>query len=213
MRNLLATLAITCGIAAGQSKDDVLTVLITGNNIPHFVLAAMEREVESALAPAALKLTWKSKQDRNGDLVVSGRMAIIHLRGQCVADPPVVAAGVRPSEGAQLGVTHISDGRILPIADVLCNAVRDFVSAALRGKPVHNRDELFGRALGRVLAHELYHILLQTAEHGPSGLSRWEQSSTDLLLPQVFFTPSEERRIGESAIDSLNVFAGDGGGR
>ena len=212
MRNLLATLAITCGIAAGQSKDDVLTVLITGNNIPPFVLAAMEREVESTLAPAALKLTWISKQDRNGDLVVSGRMAIIHLRGQCVADPPVVAAGVRPSEGAQLGVTHISDGRILPIADVLCNAVRDFVGPALRSS-VHNRDELYGRALGRVLAHELYHILLQTVEHGPSGLSRWEQRSTDLLLPQISFTPSEERRIGESAIDSLNGVVGDGGGR
>jgi len=213
MRNLLATLAITCGIAAGQSKDDGLTVLIIGNNIRPLVLAAMEREVESNLAPAALKLTWKSKQDRNGDLVVSGPMAVIHLRGQCVADPPVVAAAARSSEGAQLGVTHISDGRILPIADVLCNAVRDFVSPALRGSSVHNRDELFGRALGRVLAHELYHILLQTSEHGPSGLSRWELRSTDLLLPQVSFTLSEERRIEESAIDSLSGFVGDGGGR
>jgi hypothetical protein len=173
----------------------------------------MEREVESTLAPAALKLTWKSKQDRSANLVVSGRMAIIHMRGQCVADPPVAAAGMRPSEGAQLGVTHISDGRILPIADVLCNAVRDFVSPAFRGNSLPNRDELFGRALGRVLAHELYHILLQTAEHGLSGLSRWELRSTDLLLPQVSFTPSEERRIVESAIDSLNGVVGDGGGR
>lgn len=213
MRYLLATLAITCGIAAGQSADDGLTVLITGNDVPPLVLTAMEHEVESALSPAALKLTWKSKEDRNDGFVVSGRLAIIHMRGQCAADPQVETAAIRSSAGAQLGVTHIVDGQVLPIADVLCSAVRDFVSPDLRACSAHNRDELFGRALGRVLAHELYHILLQTTEHGHSGLSRGEQRSADLLLPQNSFTPSDERRIAKSASEYPNGFVGDAGGR
>jgi hypothetical protein len=210
MRYLLAMLAITCGIAAGRPTGADLTVLIAGNDVPPFVLTAMEHEAESALAPAALHLTWKTKEDRQGDFVVSGPMAIIHMRGQCVADP---SAAMRTAAGARLGVTHIADGQILPFADVLCDAVRDFVSPDLRGSSVQNRDELLGRALGRVLAHELYHIILQTTEHGRSGLSRREQRSIDLLLPQAYFSPSDERRIAKSFDDDASGFVGDAASR
>ena len=210
MRYLLAMLAITCGIAAGRPTGADLTVLIAGNDVPPLVLTAMEHEAESALAPAALHLTWKTKEDRQGDFVVSGPMAIIHMRGQCVADP---SAAMRTAAGARLGVTHIADGQILPFADVLCDAVRDFVSPDLRGSSVQNRDDLLGRALGRVLAHELYHILVQTADHGNDGLSRQRQSSADLLVPHRSFVLPDQRRIGESIRGNLYGFAASDSGR
>jgi hypothetical protein len=48
------------------------------------------------------------------------------------------------------------------------------------------RDLLLGRALGRVVAHELYHIVAQTARHGRAGVAK------------PFHTPDDLRRDGAS---------------
>jgi hypothetical protein len=211
MHDLLATLAIASCIAAAQPKEEAFTVLLTGKEIPSPVLIAMEREAQAVSAPSALTIVWKTDADRDHDFVVPGRMAIIHMRGRCVSALPF--EGTPFSAGAKLGVTHISNHQILPIADVFCDAVREFVTPNLRGGVAESRDQLFGRALGRVLAHELYHILLQTPEHGRSGLSRAEQRATDLLPPGVSFTPSDERRIAESGSVSVSGEGADSGGQ
>jgi hypothetical protein len=44
------------------------------------------------------------------------------------------------------------------------------------------RDQFLARALGRVIAHELGHILLQSAEHDV-GIMRPVQAGRDLLSP------------------------------
>lgn len=206
MRDLLATLAI----AIAQPKEEALTVLLTGNRIPSPVLIAMEREAEAVAAPTALTIVWKTNADRDGDFVMPGRMAILHMSGQCISDLPFEVTPFSP--GAQLGVTHISNHQVLPVADVFCDAIRQFVRPNLRRVVAESRDQLFGRALGRVVAHELYHILLQTPEHGQSGLSRGKQRATDLLQPRVSFTSSDERRIAESRSASVpSVVTASGG--
>jgi hypothetical protein len=197
MRYLLAALATTCGLAAAPSEGPSLTVLLTGNDVPTAVLTAMEHEAATALG--SFRLVWKTNEDRNRDFVVNGPLALIHMRGECVAELPSGTEAGKLSAGAKLGVTHLADGQVLPIADVFCDAVRDFVGPDLRHGWALNRDELYGRALGRVLAHELYHIVLQTTDHGADGLSRRTQRSADLLVPQRAFLPSEEQRLAESA--------------
>ena len=101
--------------------------------------------------------------------------------------------------GEPLGQTHVVDGKVLPFADILCDAVRRIVDRDLRVVPVGQRDEVLGRALGRVLAHELYHIVLHTTDHSAHGLARPEQSSRELLAPVGAFTEDDDRRLAESA--------------
>ncbi len=49
--------------------------------------------------------------------------------------------------------------------------------------PVALRDHVIARALGRVLAHEVGHYILQQRHHGSSGLMRPLQRADDLVSP------------------------------
>ena len=77
-------------------------------------------------------------------------------------------------------------------------AVPKWVEHDLNTGPPRDREELLGRALGRVAAHELYHILVGTTEHARSGLSRPGQSRTELLAPHESFNVQDQKRIVDS---------------
>lgn len=53
-------------------------------------------------------------------------------------------------------------------------------SASMKMSPMF-RDLLFGRALGRALAHEIGHYLLRSRAHSEHGLMRGQQLSCDLI--------------------------------
>lgn len=200
MRCLLALSALFCSVAAAESLPSAsVTVVLSGDGAPSSVLLAMKRETDSTLAPSGLKLNWVNTRNLPGS-GIEGELTVLRLRGDCsltvpgrTTDLPVAANG-----NAILGQTHIVDGRVLPIADVLCDAVRKLVDRDLKATPVRNREELLGRALGRVAAHELYHMLVHTTEHARSGLSRPEQSSSELLARHESFSAEDEQRINDS---------------
>jgi hypothetical protein len=66
----------------------------------------------------------------------------------------------------------VSDGAILPFSDVDCDRIRSFVRQGLMAKDRDDREEAFGRSVGRVLAHDLYHIFANTARHGSWGVGK-----------------------------------------
>jgi hypothetical protein len=193
MRYLLATLALYSSTVAAQTRTDeaLLTVLLKGDSVPAPVLRAMYREAEAAFAPSGVKLNWGSSQDVQGT-GVNGQMAIIELRGQCGSGAPVRVVPTAPGEGSEpLGQTHMVNGKVLPIADVLCDAVHQLVDRDLRAAQAGEREELLGRALGRVLAHELY--------HAHSGLRRSALTSAELLAPRNVVGELGDRGITDSA--------------
>ena len=198
MRCLLALSALFCSVAAAESPARTVTVLVSGGRVPGGVLRAMEQEAQSDLAPSGLKLSWVSNQDlqRSG---VNGTLTILRVRGECRPGALVHNDSVRAANGdSVLGQTHIVDGKVLPIADILCDSVQNLVGRDLKTAPPGARDQLLGRALGRVAAHELYHILAGTTDHARRGLSRPEQRSNELLAPEDSFSPQSEQRIADS---------------
>ena len=60
---------------------------------------------------------------------------------------------------------------------------------------------MFGRALGRVLAHEMYHVLAHTAKHGRTGVPKGLSQLVNLLHPSLQID-AESLRLIEVA--SLN---------
>jgi hypothetical protein len=50
--------------------------------------------------------------------------------------------------------------------------------------PQSMRDRILGRAVGRVLAHEIGHFVLGTREHAARGLMRAAQGVDDLVTPE-----------------------------
>jgi hypothetical protein len=97
-------------------------------------------------------------------------------------------------EGA-LGWTHVSDGQILPFTDVSCDQVREFVQTGLLAFRAEDREEKYGRALGRVLAHELYHIFANTMRHGSTGVAKESYNVQDLLADDFQFEAKETRML------------------
>lgn len=56
---------------------------------------------------------------------------------------------------------------------------------------------LFGRALGRVLAHEVYHIELNTPLRSSKGIAKPVFAASDLFAPGFGFAPAEMEQMTE----------------
>jgi hypothetical protein len=197
MRYRWALWALFCGTVAGQTLPDEasLTVILKGERVPEPILNAMRRETQAAVEPSGVHLSWRLQDLPSGE--VPGQVALIEMRGRCASTTPLPRPALR-GDAEPLAQTHMVDGKVLPFADLLCDAVHRLVDRDLRGVRSNQRDELLGRAYGRVLAHELYHILARTSDHGDHGLGRWEQSSAELLSPSSSFAETDERRMADS---------------
>ena len=66
---------------------------------------------------------------------------------------------------------------MLPMIKVDCDRVAAYLWPAMTGRKGSSGDIAFGRALARVVAHELYHCLTGTAKHTRSALFRADISA------------------------------------
>jgi hypothetical protein len=160
---------------------------------PEGVQEALQAEVESIMTPIGLHFEWRDPAKTAGH-EVSAELAVVSFKGRCDA---VGLVGHTKFEGA-LGWTHVSDGQILPFTDVACDRVRGFLQAGLLMFPADDREEKYGRALGRVLAHELYHIFANTMRHGSVGVAKESYSVLDLLADDFQFQAKETRMLQTS---------------
>jgi hypothetical protein len=164
-------------------------------NPPAALFASIQSELAVIMTPAGLHFDWHPLADAAGR--ISSQLAVIHFRGACdVADlkPDTVYPG-------PLGWIHVMDGEILPFIDVNCDAIRLFVQHDLSAVPAGGREEAFGRAVARVLAHELYHLLANTKAHKSSGVGKAAYSVGDLL--------SQTFRFDKRECSSLRLRAGE----
>jgi hypothetical protein len=182
---------------ASAAAATLTVALASDHSVSERVTRAMQREVESALAPSGVVLNWKGSNSLNSE--VFERLARVRLRGSCRLDAPISSSlRIDRRNIEALGQTQVVDGKVLPIADVQCDLIRKLIDRDLRIIPASEQDELLGRALGRVMAHELYHVLLRTRAHGHSGLARPAQNSAELLAPRNTFAGEEERKLAQS---------------
>jgi hypothetical protein len=69
---------------------------------------------------------------------------------------------------------------MLPFSDLACDNLRGAVQAAIvEGNQIRG-NALLGRAMGRVLAHELYHIVADSSAHGKGGVAQAALSPREL---------------------------------
>jgi hypothetical protein len=149
------------------------------------VVEAIQNEVHAIMAPMGQELEWRSLDEATGSEVAS-QLAVIKFVGRC----SVEGRSSEPVKGA-LGWTHISDGVILPFTDIDCDGIRNFLETALMGINPRERAEAYGHAVGRVLAHELYHIFANTTHHGSSGVAKSVYTVRDLLSRDFLFQERE----------------------
>jgi len=99
---------------------------------------------------------------------------------------------------------------IRPFIDLDCDRTAAMVWQNRGTQPLPLVTRAFGRALARVVAHELYHYVTQSAAHAASELFSQGMSSRDLTLPQVRFNPGEIEAL-RKGIDKLGMAPRPGG--
>jgi hypothetical protein len=166
---LRALLLILCLSICAQAQTRTLALYA---DFPHDLdpqsNAVMHEELQRLLAPAGINIVWKGLKDRksgeNFDLV-----AVTSFAGSCAVDNSVSVV----SSPVSLADTSISDGHVLPFFRIDCSRV-----VGMLGSQIDSA--VLGRALARVAAHEIYHIIAQTAVHQEKGVAKASFSARDL---------------------------------
>jgi hypothetical protein len=139
------------------------------------------REVQRLLAPAGVELVWNQ-----GDRDVA-RAIVASFQGSCSLET-VVPNPSGEAQGIALAESSVSSsGRVLPYFQVNCNRLIRTLTPALQPLSLSLRRVIFGRALGRVMAHEVYHILSQRKDHDSSGVAKASFTLEDLTARQFGF--------------------------
>jgi hypothetical protein len=179
-------LAAAGGLFAQEAAEPRLAILMKFDRTPPAgVLESMQREVAAIFAPAGIQVAWRSLEDNDGREVFR-HVVVVRFRGACNTNPSL--AGLEPLlEDAELAHALVRDGRALPFAEVHC----DRVSAFLRPWRKAGQAATLGIAMGRVIAHELYHMLTNTLTHAEGDLSKAHVSAEDLGSRGATFSSEE----------------------
>jgi hypothetical protein len=192
---LLFLLVLAGGSSVASAGSQGLTLFLDFHEPPPpRVIAALQSEVERLIAPEPGILHWKKLAENLG----AGspvRVAVVHFDGRC--DASLQTSTLDAPRRWVLGSAAVSDGRVLPVMNVECDRVRAFLST----HPLNMGEQTYGRALGQVIAHELYHILLGTGVHSLKGISKAVHSSRELGKATNDFDPSIRARLSAALVE------------
>jgi len=195
-----AVLAAVPAFAGGRPVEASAVLYTTFKQpAPLAVVHALEDEVESIMGPLGRHFVWRSIAGVQGN-EVSTELAVLTFKGRCDV------GGIIPREAhpGALGWTHVSDGAILPFSDIDCDRIRVFIQKELIYIPAADRETAFGRAVARVVAHELYHIFANTQHHGADGVGKAAYTVHELVSDEFHF----EDREGDALRSSVPKLTG-----
>jgi hypothetical protein len=148
-------------------------------------IQVMQREVAAALAATGAHLSWLTRK-KGAQSETFDELAVLRFRGSCRMEK-FEHPGIQETGPMTLGATHLGSGGVSPYSSVECDQIKTCISGLLATSCARDRETAFGRALARVVAHELYHILAKTTEHTRHGISKGLQTSFDLIRENFQF--------------------------
>jgi hypothetical protein len=147
--------------------------------VPDDHLASARTTVEGIMKPAGVVVTWSACPCLSP---ISSNELVIQITAASPARPAV-----------SLGFSLIDTGLK---AGTLATVFADRVQALAASTGVDR-----GELLGRVMAHEISHLLLGTLDHALRGLMRGEWKASELARQGPLewrLSPSEGRKIGQA---------------
>ncbi len=184
--------ADSSGTAASE-----LVVYLTARSAPS-TLPFARREAESLMQSAGYAVKWGDSRDPQAR---AASLALVELAGDCTAPSTPLAPAASVDSGRSLATTAVQDGAVLPFTRVDCGALRGILGAALDREAPARRAFLLGRAMGRLVAHELYHALSRTRDHAAGGIGKPCFTAADLLSERFEFESVALARLRQSAPD------------
>jgi hypothetical protein len=183
----------------GPANSELLVYLRADSSRP---IEYMKHELAPLMATAGFHLAWRDS-DRTES---NGALAVMQLRGTC--GMPAGKFAIDPGEPKELASAAVSEDAVLPFITVNCTGLTRLLAPALMQELGARRDYLDGRALARVRAHELYHVLANTREHARDGIGKPVFSAADLLDERFDFEPATRSKMESSTVTSSDAPSG-----
>jgi hypothetical protein len=152
-------------------------------------VSEMERESGLIMRSSGIQLDWRLPGDQAPHY---SNLVVMTFRGSCGFGPPS-----RKYYGpGPYASTKITDGEVQPFADVDCDRVVAAAGDAMAEDVDYLRgDQLVGRALGRVVAHELVHMLTRSNRHGTEGVAKASLSGKELIQESLMLSMPDIERV------------------
>jgi hypothetical protein len=184
-------------IAGGLAEESKIITIILRSDAKYspVALGEMSREASAILRKSGIQLVTRTSSAAGETFDES--IVVVTLRGECDMDrragtPYPSRSGssrndpkISDFKGSALGWTHSSDGVVLPFSELACDNIREAVSGAMPVNAASRANFFLGRAMGRVLAHELYHVVAATFEHGHGGVAQPGLTPADLVAGRL----------------------------
>ena len=205
----LLAISLPFSVCAANLSMASLAVYNSWDSPPSVALVTeMEAEVSRIFAAAGVRVTWRTltspRKPEDFPAIV-----IFRFHGVCSFDRgPVPDERSAIESGFSLAKTDVVDGQVLPFATVDCDGVRRFIAPDMKYLTAEQRNARLGRALARVSAHEIYHMLTKSERHTRIGIARASFSRSELTAPTFFFAQKETawlRAWGEMPIGSTVI--------
>jgi hypothetical protein len=179
--------------SAGEIKNPEIGLLLRFDAPPgRAFVAAMEREVGRIMSSANLRLKWLFLENSDGKQSFA-RAIVFTFHGSCRAIAGETGA-MQFSRRVTLADTLVDGRAPLPYSEMNCDRLRGFLSTEDDPEEAGAESRL-GFAMARVLAHEMYHVLLHTRTHGKSGIAKAAHTPSALLSGSLRFDSMELARI------------------
>jgi hypothetical protein len=187
---LIAGLAAPLGAGVDRVSPSVLTVILDFKG-PHTRTSVSEMERESGLIlnSSGVLLDWRLLGEDSSES--SHDLVVMTFEGACEYRP---VTGYDEQPGP-LAVTRMIGGEVQPFGEVECDRVVDWASHAMSDSDCGQGDLLIGRAMGRVVAHELIHMLTKSTTHGVEGVEKPALSGKQLITGYLPLSPFDVDRL------------------
>jgi hypothetical protein len=152
-------------------------------------VAEMKREFAGIMKDSTLRFDFRWRSQASEEALTD--LVLVRFTGKCVLEP----VGYLYDERGPMAFTYSTDGIVQPFSEVACDKVTSAVRSAMAGSDFANADILLGRALGRVLAHEVVHMLSKSGAHGRTGVAKTALSGSQLIAPELRLGPEDVERI------------------
>lgn len=178
---ILTCLPVAGAEDSGLAATDLVVYVNAGTNQSAPPLAFMRREAEALMRTAGYSVRWRAGGD-------APNVVVVNLAGKCTV-PMSPLLGAEPPDDNQpsLASTAVQDGVVLPFSRIDCAELTRMLSGVFSSEAPARRTYLYGRAMGRLLAHELYHILAQTRDHASAGIGKPCFTAADLVTDRFEF--------------------------
>jgi hypothetical protein len=176
---LLAASALPIAAKTPAGGADVTVIVNFKSAYSAPAIKAMEREVGQILKSSGVTVDWRLR-DQATDTTFND-LVVITFKGSCVFNPmPIYYDELGP-----YAITRTTGGTVQPFGDVDCDHVVSSLQKAMSGEDYAKADLLLGRALGRIVAHELVHMLTKSKQHGREGVETAALSPRQLIAESL----------------------------